>query len=49
MVANPMERPLVAEVVVASVGHIPNRRTKMGFSLIRPLVKIFILFMAILL
>ncbi len=27
-----------AEVVVANVGHIPRRRTKVGFSLIRPLV-----------
>jgi hypothetical protein len=38
IVASPMLIPLMAEVVVAKVGHIPRRRTNVGFSLIRPLV-----------
>jgi hypothetical protein len=38
IVASPMLIPLMAEVVVANVGHIPRRRTNVGFSLIRPLV-----------
>jgi hypothetical protein len=38
IVASPMLIPLIAEVVVANVGHIPRRRTNVGFSLIRPLV-----------
>ena len=33
MVANPMDIPLVADVVVAKVGHIPSTRAKVGFSL----------------
>jgi hypothetical protein len=37
IVANPMLMPLMAEVVVAKVGHIPNNRTKVGFSLKIPL------------
>jgi hypothetical protein len=37
-VARPMLIPLIADVVVAKVGHIPRRRTNVGFSLIRPLV-----------
>ena len=42
IVASPMERPLMALVVVARVGHIPRKSTKVGFSLIRPLRKTFI-------
>ena len=38
IVASPMLIPLTADVVVAKVGHIPRRRTNVGFSLIRPLV-----------
>ena len=38
-VARPMLSPLMADVVVASVGHIPRRRTNVGFSLKKPLVK----------
>jgi hypothetical protein len=38
IVASPMLIPLMADVVVAKVGHIPRRRTKVGFSLIKPLV-----------
>lgn len=42
IVANPIDRPFIADVVVASVGHIPRRRTNVGFSFITPLSKIFI-------
>jgi hypothetical protein len=38
IVASPMLIPLMADVVVAKVGHIPRRRTNVGFSLMRPLV-----------
>ena len=48
MVAKPMERPLMADVVVASVGHMPSSNTKIGFSLTSPLVRIFMLFIAVL-
>ena len=44
MVASPMDSPLMALVVVASVGHIPSRSTSTGFSFSMPLVMIFILF-----
>ena len=37
IVASPMAIPLAAELVVASVGHIPSRRTKVGFSVVMPL------------
>ena len=37
MVASPIAIPLRAEVVVASVGHIPRRRAKVGFSVVMPL------------
>ena len=40
-VASPILIPLIADVVVASVGHIPNISTKVGFSLINPLKKCF--------
>ena len=42
IVANPIERPLMALVVVANVGHIPRRSTKVGFSFRMPLVMVFI-------
>ncbi len=41
IVAKPIDIPLMADVVVASVGHIPRRRTKVGFSLMMPLSNIF--------
>ena len=44
VVANPMPRPLMAEVVVPNVGHIPNINTKVGFSLISPFRTILSLF-----
>ena len=37
IVARPIASPLSAEVVVASVGHIPRRSTKVGFSVAIPL------------
>jgi len=37
VVDSPIPKPLIADVVTARVGHIPNIRTKVGFSLIRPL------------
>ena len=37
IVVSPIPRPFIAEVVTARVGHIPSIRTKVGFSLIRPL------------
>ena len=37
-VARPMLSPSMAEVVVASVGHIPSRRTNVGLSLMSPFV-----------
>src|SRR5699024_5491185 len=39
VVDNPIPTPLMADVVTASVGHIPSVRTKVGFSLIIPLIK----------
>lgn len=42
IVANPMLMPLIAELVVASVGHIPSKRTNTGLSLIIPLINILI-------
>ena len=36
-VVSPIPRPFIAEVVTASVGHIPSISTKVGFSLIMPL------------
>jgi hypothetical protein len=35
-VANPMLNPLIADEVVANVGHMPSISTKVGFSLINP-------------
>ena len=37
VVESPIPAPLIADVVTASVGHIPKIRTKVGFSLIIPL------------
>ena len=39
-VANPIPKPLFAEVVTPKVGHIPKSITKVGFSFIIPLVKL---------
>ena len=48
VVASPILSPLMADVVVAKVGHIPRRRTKVGFSVMIPLVIVLIyLFMAV--
>ncbi|GHT77972.1 hypothetical protein FACS189464_0630 [Bacteroidia bacterium] len=41
VVAKPIPNPLIAEVVVANVGHIPNTNTKAGFSFKMPLLKVF--------
>ena len=38
IVARPIPIPLIAEVVVPRVGHIPKTRTNVGFSLIIPFV-----------
>lgn len=40
IVANPIEIPLMADVVVAKVGHMPSRRTNVGFSFNMPLSSI---------
>ena len=37
VVESPIPIPLVAEVVTASVGHIPSMRTNVGFSFTSPL------------
>ena len=42
IVASPMASPLEADVVVASVGHIPSIRTNVGLSLMMPFLMIFI-------
>jgi hypothetical protein len=42
IVANPIDIPFRAEVVVASVGHIPSIRTNVGFSLTMPFFIILI-------
>jgi hypothetical protein len=38
VVAKPIPIPFTASVVTANVGHIPNNDTRLGFSLIKPLV-----------
>ena len=38
--AIPIPIPLNAELVVASVGQVPKRSTRLGFSLMIPLVRI---------
>jgi hypothetical protein len=43
IVAKPIEKPLMALVVVANVGHIPRVRTNVGFSLIMPFKRTLIL------
>src|SRR5574344_1535496 len=45
VVDNPIPKAFIAEVVVASVGHIPIKRTNIGFSFNIPLNNIFNLFM----
>ena len=40
IVARPIDKPLMADVVVASVGHMPRRSTNVGFSFTMPLVSI---------
>ena len=37
VVDNPIPNAFIADVVTASVGHIPSISTKVGFSLINPL------------
>ena len=37
VVESPIPIPLIADVVTASVGHIPSVKTRVGFSLIIPL------------
>ena len=49
IVASPIDIPFMAEVVVASVGHIPSIRTNVGFSLIMPFLIICIAFISLLL
>ena len=44
MVANPIPIPLMADDVVPKVGHIPNKSTNVGFSLIIPFSNTFKLF-----
>ena len=39
VVVSPIPIPLMADVVIASVGHIPSISTKVGFSLMIPLYK----------
>ena len=48
IVANPIPKPFVPEVVTPRVGHIPKRRTNVGFSLIIPRVRFFISAIALL-
>ena len=36
IVARPILKPLMAEEVVPKVGHIPNSKTKVGFSVMIP-------------
>ena len=40
IVARPIDIPFMAEVVVASVGHMPSIRTNVGFSLTMPFLMI---------
>jgi hypothetical protein len=42
IVASPIDIPLSADVVVASVGHIPSIRTNVGFSLMMPFLMMLI-------
>jgi hypothetical protein len=45
-VARPIPMPLIAEVVVANVGHIPSKRMNVGFSFKMPLNNICNFFMS---
>jgi hypothetical protein len=47
IVAAPIPKPLIAEVVVANVGHIPKSSTSTGFSLSIPFDNIFKLLLII--
>ena len=47
IVHNPIPIPFIAEVVVPSVGHIPNSKQKVGFSFIMPFITILNLFIAL--
>ena len=47
IVAIPIDKPFMADEVVPSVGHIPRRRTKVGFSLMMPFIKTLKLFMIV--
>ena len=38
VVESPIPAPLIADVVTANVGHIPNINTKVGFSFTIPLI-----------
>ena len=49
VVASPIPKPFIAEVVVPNVGHIPKTSTKVGLSLIIPLVIILNLLISVLL
>ena len=42
IVASPIDSPLMADVVVARVGHMPSIRTNVGFSLTMPFLMILI-------
>jgi hypothetical protein len=42
IVASPIDMPFMAEVVVASVGHIPSISTNVGFSFTMPFLIILI-------
>ena len=44
IVASPMPMPLMADEVVPSVGHMPNKSTKVGFSRTIPFISTFMLF-----
>ena len=46
MVARPIDIPLMALEVVPSVGHMPRRRTKVGFSLRMPFHRILMYFIS---
>jgi len=41
VVASPIPKPLMAEVVTPNVGHNPRNNTKTAFSLKNPLLKFF--------
>lgn len=47
IVQSPIPIPLIADVVVPNVGHIPSNRQKVGFSLMIPFIIILSLFMIV--